>query len=130
MLEDFARLADAPPDRILKYAEEWGPLWLCEHGVYWRLQRAECYPRTQPDAGQRWSWDRECLDHWRKLAAEPSTTARSGMSKTGRRSLGRASASSAYSRRSMRASGSTSGLTRPTKRASRQVTTWSFWSIK
>jgi len=70
MLEDFVKLADAPPERILAYAEQWGPLWLCEHGVHWRLHGPDCYPRTDPDAGQWWCWDREYLDHWRKLAAE------------------------------------------------------------
>jgi len=70
MLEDFVRLADAPRERILRYAEEWGPLWLCEHGLHWRLCGPGCYPRTDPDSGQWWSWDCEYLEHWRKLAAE------------------------------------------------------------
>jgi len=70
ILEDFVKLADAPPEHILAYGEQWGPLWLCEHGVHWRLHGPECYPRTDPDAGKWWCWDREYLDHWRKLAAE------------------------------------------------------------
>ncbi len=70
MLDGFVRLADSTPDQILAYAQEWGPLWLCGHGLHWRQHGPECYPRTDPDAGQRWSWSREDLEHWRDLAGE------------------------------------------------------------
>src|SRR5262249_15652939 len=56
MLDGFVRLADSSPDQILAYAQEWGPLWLCEHGLHWRLCGPGCYPRTDPDAGEWWSW--------------------------------------------------------------------------
>jgi hypothetical protein len=69
MLEGFVRLAsEASDDAILRYARQWGPLWLCGHGLYWQHDRYECRP--VPLSDERWYTRWEELQYWRDLARE------------------------------------------------------------
>jgi hypothetical protein len=68
MLEGFVKLADAKDEAILRYAREWGPLWLCRHGQYWQHDRMECRP--VPLSDEHWYTRWEDLQTWRDLAKE------------------------------------------------------------
>lgn len=76
LLEDFCKLADAPDERILAYAQRWGVLYVCVHGElashrsqalsektgYW--ERCELHQ----DARRGWYW--EPTERWRAFALE------------------------------------------------------------
>jgi hypothetical protein len=92
LLEDFVRLADAPPERIERYARRWGVLSICQHGLLSHGPDAgpadqtglgnECRPLGWPAA------PREPLEAWRHCAralqAILSLAARLGRGELGR----------------------------------------------
>lgn len=74
MLEGFVKLADAADEAILRYARQWGPLWLCRHGRYWQHDALECRPVPLRDEVWYTRW--EDLRSWRDLAREARATLR------------------------------------------------------
>lgn len=62
MLEQFAALADAPPEAFAKFATRYGPLFLCKHGV------PRSHGRPSQFGGQCRGMRREPISQWRTLA--------------------------------------------------------------
>jgi hypothetical protein len=67
ILEDFIGLKDASGQAILRYAQQWGPLQICEHGrpaSHTGAHLNGCVPRGTPPVFE------ERFDDWRRYARE------------------------------------------------------------
>jgi hypothetical protein len=72
LLERFVALDRAPAVAIERYARQWGPLWLCEHGLPWEHDPGTCRAQRDEESG----WFSESLAHWRTLARGARATVR------------------------------------------------------
>jgi len=72
LLHSFIKLHKSDNEAILKFAQKWGRLSLCQHGFPWTHSRAPVFPLIREKMNSTWcTWQlEESIDSWKKWASK------------------------------------------------------------